>query len=134
LFLSQMAFELSMLRTEKTTNRWQRLFVSDLCSLWTSHIYTALLAVRVGNTIHDLIELVEIELHEPTGWSVLPLVWLDGSPVRTFMLQLAVLANHQNGRDTHLRAIRLHSPIEPRGLDVLSPFEFPDGRMFTSFR
>ncbi|TPP56436.1 Anaphase-promoting complex subunit 10 [Fasciola gigantica] len=92
------------------------------------------LAVRVGNTIHDLIELVEIELHEPTGWSVLPLVWLDGSPVRTFMLQLAVLANHQNGRDTHLRAIRLHSPIEPRGLDVLSPFEFQDGRVFTSFR
>jgi anaphase-promoting complex subunit 10 len=28
------------------------------------------------------------------------------------MLQLAVLSNHQNGRDTHLRQIRIHSPVD----------------------
>lgn len=30
------------------------------------------------------------------------------------MIQLAVQSNHQNGRDTHMRQIRVHSPIEGR--------------------
>ena len=28
----------------------------------------------------------------------------------TFMIQIAVLGNHQNGRDTHLRQIKLFGP------------------------
>ncbi|KAF6776848.1 hypothetical protein AHF37_03150 [Paragonimus kellicotti] len=116
----------------------QKITLTRLC-LYTDYkadeSYTpSRLAVRVGNTVHDLIELVEIELQEPTGWSVLPLSWPDGSPVRTFLLQLAILANHQNGRDTHLRAIRLHSPIQHRGLDVLCPFDSQEGRGFMSIR
>lgn len=92
------------------------------------------LAIRVGNTIHDLIELLEVELQEPTGWSVIPLNWPDGSPLRTFLLQIAISANHQNGRDTHLRAIRLHSPVECRGLDTLAPFVSREGRAFMTIR
>lgn len=30
------------------------------------------------------------------------------------MIQIAVISNHQNGRDTHMRQIRIHSPIEGR--------------------
>lgn len=26
------------------------------------------------------------------------------------MIQIAVISNHQNGRDTHMRQIRIHSP------------------------
>lgn len=33
-------------------------------------------------------------------------------PVRIYMLQIAIVANHQNGRDTHLRQIRIHAPVE----------------------
>ena len=33
------------------------------------------------------------------------------SEVRTFMIQVAVLANHQQGRDTHLRLVQLYSPV-----------------------
>ncbi|CAH1113545.1 unnamed protein product [Psylliodes chrysocephalus] len=28
------------------------------------------------------------------------------------MIQIAVTSNHQNGRDTHMRQIKIHSPIE----------------------
>ncbi|CAH8563266.1 unnamed protein product [Dicrocoelium dendriticum] len=92
------------------------------------------LAVMVGNTIHDLIQLANVVLQQPTGWCILPLTWPDGSPIRTFMLQIIIMANHQNGRDTHLRAIRLHSPIEHRGLEVLCPFESLESRMLMQIR
>jgi anaphase-promoting complex subunit 10 len=36
--------------------------------------------------------------------------------IKTWMLQLAVLANHQNGRDTHIKQIKIHSPIETTNL------------------
>ncbi len=28
------------------------------------------------------------------------------------MIQIAVLSNHQNGRDTHMRQIKIHSPVQ----------------------
>lgn len=31
---------------------------------------------------------------------------------RAFVLQVAIIANHQSGRDTHLRALRVHGPQE----------------------
>ena len=31
--------------------------------------------------------------------------------VRTFLLQIAVIQNHQQGRDTHLRQVKVHSPV-----------------------
>lgn len=33
------------------------------------------------------------------------------------MMQIAVTSNHQNGRDTHMRQIKIHSPIENPGID-----------------
>uniref|UniRef100_A0A453A0D4 DOC domain-containing protein n=1 Tax=Aegilops tauschii subsp. strangulata TaxID=200361 RepID=A0A453A0D4_AEGTS len=30
--------------------------------------------------------------------------------IHTFMLQIAVLANHLNGRDTHVRQIKIYGP------------------------
>ena len=76
------------------------------------------MAIRVGNHLGDLVELMEVELHEPLGWSVLPLHWPNGAPVSLFTLQLRILANHQNGRDTHLRGIRLFAPFVYSGLDA----------------
>ena len=30
--------------------------------------------------------------------------------MKTWLLQLAVISNHQNGRDTHIRQIRVYGP------------------------
>ncbi|XP_020585156.1 anaphase-promoting complex subunit 10 [Phalaenopsis equestris] len=42
--------------------------------------------------------------------------------IHTFMLQLAVLSNHLNGRDTHIRQIKIYGP-RPNPIPTL-PFHF----------
>lgn len=48
----------------------------------------------------------------------LPALTVGGSaisvcrPLRTHLVQLAILSNHQNGRDTHLRLADIFSPLE----------------------
>jgi len=78
------------------------------------------LSVRVGSHFNDLTELQQVELNEPSGWIIVHLQEpssTDSEPppvtaaVRAFMIQIAVLSNHQNGRDTHLRHIKIHSPV-----------------------
>lgn len=32
------------------------------------------------------------------------------------MIQIAVTSNHQNGRDTHMRQIKIHSPTEGQNI------------------
>lgn len=54
------------------------------------------------------------------------------------MIQLAVLSNHQSGRDTHLRNVRVHSPVsqEMVAIKELQNFQFVsrDMCMFNSFK
>lgn len=69
---------------------------------------------RCGTNFNDLQEIEVVELNEPSGWVVIPLKDLNDRLVRSFMIQIAVIANHQQGRDTHLRQISVHSPIEEK--------------------
>lgn len=46
----------------------------------------------------------------------IPIKDIREKPVRMFMIQIAVISNHQNGRDTHMRQIKIHSPTEGRGI------------------
>ncbi|GFR47534.1 hypothetical protein Agub_g9254 [Astrephomene gubernaculifera] len=69
-------------------------------------------SVRAGHTYQDLKEVRVVELEEPSGWVVIPLAPESApphTPLRAFQLQLAVLANHQNGRDTHIRQVRVYA-------------------------
>ncbi|XP_075716501.1 anaphase-promoting complex subunit 10 isoform X1 [Rhinoderma darwinii] len=93
------------------------------------------ISVRVGNNFHNLQEIrtarcvcalftwgrdgtkmhygkKQLELVEPSGWIHVPLTDVHKRPIRTFMIQIAVLANHQNGRDTHMRQIKVFTPVE----------------------
>lgn len=72
------------------------------------------ISIRSGTHFNDLQELEVIDLSEPTGWVVVPIKDGESKSVRTFMIQIAVIANHQNGRDTHMRQIRIHSAVEGR--------------------
>lgn len=60
----------------------------------------------------------------------------NDSFIRTFMLQIAVISNHQNGRDTHMRQIRLHSPVEGRHypLEVCGKFSTVRFQKFVTIR
>ena len=59
-------------------------------------------------------------------------------PIRTFMIQLAVLSNHQSGRDTHLRNVRVHSPVSQTMVAIkpLQKLQFVSEEMcmFNSFK
>ncbi|KAK2165225.1 hypothetical protein LSH36_53g05032 [Paralvinella palmiformis] len=70
------------------------------------------ISIRVGNHFNDLTEVEQVDLNEPNGWVMIPVLDIHQRPVRSFMIQIAVLSNHQNGRDTHMRQIKIHSPVQ----------------------
>lgn len=74
-----------------------------------------------GASLHDLVDLTTVELNEPNGWIVIELsepnftsedgfVDEDKKYLRTHLLQVKVLSMHQNGRDTHVRQIKILGP------------------------
>ena len=65
-------------------------------------------SVRAGILHHDLDELRRIELASPTGWVRIPLAQPKG--VRTWYLQIVVHSMRANGRDLHLRGLRVLGP------------------------
>ncbi|XP_063690189.1 anaphase-promoting complex subunit 10-like [Bolinopsis microptera] len=68
------------------------------------------ISVRVGNNMLDLVEVAKVEMVEPSGWINVDLDSGKDDSVRAFMLQVAILSNHQNGRDTHLRQVKVYTP------------------------
>jgi hypothetical protein len=59
-----------------------------------------------------------LTLEDPCGWVLIPLEdqvqdssnsrsMMSGSGILTHLIQVAVLLNHQNGRDSHIRQIKL---------------------------
>jgi anaphase-promoting complex subunit 10 len=72
--------------------------------------------VKAGMTVQDLRPVTApTDLHEPVGWCILPLDNLQGdaensAPLRMHLVQISILAMHQNGRDTHVRRVKLFGP------------------------
>lgn len=94
------------------------------------------ISIRVGTHFNDLQEIEVIVLTEPSGmltyfansnflynvslgWVHIPIKDIRDKPIRVFMIQIAVTANHQNGRDTHMRQIKIHSPTECQSVSIL---------------
>ncbi|GJQ13947.1 hypothetical protein GpartN1_g5738.t1 [Galdieria partita] len=74
------------------------------------------IAIRAGNYFHDLEDILQKELVEPQGWVRVPLceeVLSQESPsklvsfFRVALLQIVILANHQSGKDTHVRQVQV---------------------------
>jgi len=96
--------------------------------------------IETGMTLQDLLTVSVVELQEPVGWCIIPLeappdplqsvvedVAHGQQPIRTHLVQISVLSMHQNGRDTHVRQVKLYGPrreyqlqrttLQPRGGD-----------------
>ncbi|XP_055000166.1 anaphase-promoting complex subunit 10 isoform X2 [Sorex araneus] len=76
----------------------------------------------------------QLELVEPSGWIHVPLTDNHKKPTRTFMIQIAVLANHQNGRDTHMRQIKIYTPVEESSIGRFPRCTTIDFMMYRSIR
>ncbi|KJH46994.1 Anaphase-promoting complex, subunit 10 [Dictyocaulus viviparus] len=71
--------------------------------------------VYMGSSLVHLDDGVPVEFNEPTGWQVIDLrSRRTNRPSRAMMIQLQVVHNHQNGRDTHIRHIRVLGPNKSR--------------------
>jgi anaphase-promoting complex subunit 10 len=73
------------------------------------------LSISSGTSLHDLSDVAGVELNEPSGWVIIPLANSDGECggegfLRTHFLQVKVLSMHQNGRDSHVRHIKVLGP------------------------
>ena len=90
-----------------------------------------------GMGVHDLQEFAEMSFEQPTGWidvdfsNVGPtehdddgyddeaghkIDWSKRPVLRAFLVQVRILENHQNGKDTHLRAVQLFARDEVQQL------------------
>mmetsp|Transcript_23903 Transcript_23903/g.28925 ORF Transcript_23903/g.28925 Transcript_23903/m.28925 type:complete len:178 (-) Transcript_23903:495-1028(-) len=96
------------------------------------------IAIRAGNSFHDLKEIKVVDLEEPVGWVSFSLTPenSDKEYLRAYFVQLAVLSNHQNGRDTHLRQVKIYGPRQDLARAMGHPLEFSslDFQMFSCVR
>ncbi|KAG9566605.1 galactose-binding like protein, partial [Aureobasidium melanogenum] len=82
-----------------------------------------------GTGLHDLIEFADMQFEQPRGWipvdfsQVGPIEeednedpesidWSKRPLLRCFILQVRILENHQNGKDTHLRGLQIFARDE----------------------
>ncbi|KAG0658420.1 Anaphase-promoting complex subunit 10 [Rhodotorula mucilaginosa] len=76
------------------------------------------LSVRAGTYHGDLHEIRLVDLPNPTGWQVIKFAsepekvgtTSGEEPLKAHLLQVAILSNHMNGKDTHVRGIRVFAP------------------------
>ncbi|KAH3687856.1 hypothetical protein WICPIJ_001149 [Wickerhamomyces pijperi] len=80
--------------------------------------------VLSGSGFHDLIEVATMNLNQPIGWK--HVIFNDANTtddddgsiakrandgLKTFLIRLLIVANHQHGKDTHLRSVKIYSPM-----------------------
>eukprot|EP00658_Telonema_sp_P-2_P032837 TRINITY_DN24220_c0_g1_i3.p1 TRINITY_DN24220_c0_g1~~TRINITY_DN24220_c0_g1_i3.p1 ORF type:complete len:181 (+),score=29.27 TRINITY_DN24220_c0_g1_i3:237-779(+) len=103
--------------------------------------YTASkLSIREGNDLDDLHEVKLVELEEPSGWVHVDLSSPEastypGEVLRAHFIQIAIIANHQNGKDTHMRQIKIFGPrrLPTQGLQ-LPAFQTAEFLQFATVR
>ena len=68
---------------------------------------------KSGTSENNLIEFAIMNLESPVGWQQVPLEGAGGDPdgntLVSWVLQVQILENHQNGKDTHLRGIKIYA-------------------------
>uniref|UniRef100_A0A7S1GC50 DOC domain-containing protein n=1 Tax=Bicosoecida sp. CB-2014 TaxID=1486930 RepID=A0A7S1GC50_9STRA len=97
------------------------------------------LTVLAGTTAHDLRRVVRVRVVEPTGWVCVPLGEPDGVGVarylRAHILQIAITNMHQNGRDTHVRQVKVFAPkVSTTEARFLPEFKSTELSMFSCIR
>ncbi|KAL7941617.1 anaphase-promoting complex, subunit 10 domain-containing protein [Trichoderma barbatum] len=84
---------------------------------------------KSGTSENNLIQFAAMNLASPVGWQQVPLAGVGGEPdgntLVSWVLQMQILENHQNGKDTHLRGIKIYA----FDADAVQPSESENTRM-----
>jgi len=90
----------------------------------------ATLCVRAGTGSSDLQDVRLVTFDKPNGWLLFdvymePAEEGDGyKPLHAYVLQVVVVSNHMNGKDTHVRGLKIFGPLEETHEDGDEPFPF----------
>lgn len=67
---------------------------------------------HAGTSEHSLIQFASSTLHNPVGWQEVSITGCgggdDSNSLCCFVVQMQVMENHQNGKDTHIRAVKVY--------------------------
>ncbi|KAL5485768.1 hypothetical protein ACEPAI_6809 [Sanghuangporus weigelae] len=91
------------------------------------------LCLRAGTSLSDLQDVRVVSFDKPNGWvafdvsSELNEEGQEFKPVYCYVLQIIILANHMNGKDTHVRGLRILGPLEDASHED-DPFPFVSSR------
>jgi anaphase-promoting complex subunit 10 len=68
---------------------------------------------KSGTSENNLIQFATMDLVTPVGWQQVPIQGAggghDGNTLVSYVFQMQILENHQNGKDTHLRGIKIYA-------------------------
>lgn len=71
-------------------------------------------SVRTGTNWNDVETIVMSQLDQPRGWNLLDLRNADGECPFVSLVQLVVHTNHDQGRDSHVRLLKIYAPSPER--------------------
>uniref|UniRef100_A0AC34RMH7 Anaphase-promoting complex subunit 10 n=1 Tax=Panagrolaimus sp. JU765 TaxID=591449 RepID=A0AC34RMH7_9BILA len=80
------------------------------------------IVIQKGSSLLDLTHCESKDYTDPSGWEAIDIRnKTTKQPARAFVLQIQILSNHQNGRDTHIRGVKIIGPgrgdVPPNDLD-----------------
>ncbi|KAF8510940.1 anaphase-promoting complex, subunit 10/DOC domain-containing protein, partial [Hysterangium stoloniferum] len=114
----------------------------NLCFSNDDSYTPATLCVRAGTGSSDLQDVRLVTFDKPNGWLLFdvymePAEEGDGyKPLHAYVLQVVVVSNHMNGKDTHVRGLKIFGPLDETHEDGDEPFPFksPLFRMYERIR
>jgi len=70
------------------------------------------LLIRAGTSLYDLQDVKTVTMDRPTGWITFDVgaerLGKDGyRPLNVYAVQIVIAANHMNGKDTHVRGLKV---------------------------
>ena len=152
---AKIGFGIQQLREDSLSTYWQsdgsqphtvtvyfprKAYVSEFCvylDFKSDESYTpSKLSILIGNATSDMREVQNVELEEPTGWFNFALGKQSSgftAPVKTHYIQLVILQNQHNGRDTHIRNMKILG-LREESVIAFPNFDTPGYSKYTMLR
>ena len=94
----------------------------------TDESYTpSKISIRIENSFNEMVDIRTIEYEEPIGWFPIYLEEKNSDSktikpyIKTMTLQIMILQNTHNGRDTHIRGVKIFAPRQNKSFDMTFP-------------
>ncbi|KAG8775135.1 anaphase promoting complex subunit doc1 [Serendipita sp. 401] len=89
-----------------------------------------IIGIRAGTSLRDLQDVRQVNFEKPIGWVPFDVTndlnedGIGTKPLYAYVVQLVIVANFMNGKDTHIRGLRVVGPLEEPVLDDTEVFPF----------